>query len=189
MVLDRDLLVHARATQAAAGEAEQQLSTARRAFHASVADLSVAGGSRREIAAALGLSHQRVHQIVDEVTSTKRPARRKVRSAPRCSFCDTPEDTACKLIAGPGCYICDRCMARADRAMRTGQPQTAGSGTIEPVSASLAPWTCTFCRKKRSQVPAVARLAGARTSVCAECLALCLEIVREEFGESDKAKE
>ena len=28
-----------------------------------------------------------------------------------CSFCNEPQDKVAKLIAGPGVYICDRCVA------------------------------------------------------------------------------
>ena len=32
---------------------------------------------------------------------------------PRCSFCGRPQDEVQKLIAGPGVYICDECVAVA----------------------------------------------------------------------------
>jgi Clp amino terminal domain, pathogenicity island component/ClpX C4-type zinc finger len=46
-------------------EAQHGTDTARAEYHHAIRRLHAAGGSMREIAQALGLSHQRVHQIVD----------------------------------------------------------------------------------------------------------------------------
>jgi hypothetical protein len=48
-------------------EAEHDADRARVEYHYAIRRLHAAGGSMREIAGELGLSHQRVHQIVDEV--------------------------------------------------------------------------------------------------------------------------
>lgn len=39
------------------------------------------------------------------------PASSSHKSVLRCSFCDEPQNRVVKLIAGPGVYICDRCVA------------------------------------------------------------------------------
>src|ERR1017187_6699908 len=46
-------------------EAEHDAEIARAGFHRAVRRLHLNGGSLREIAPTLGLSHQRVHQIVE----------------------------------------------------------------------------------------------------------------------------
>jgi ClpX C4-type zinc finger len=88
---------------------------ARADYHHAIRRLHAAGGSLREIAEALHLSHQRVHQIVGEAAE---PTRRRWRREPQvlpgppgpCSFCGRPHDVCAKLIAGPGVFICDRCL-------------------------------------------------------------------------------
>jgi hypothetical protein len=65
MPLDPDLLSQARAAEGHLIDAEQAADIARAEFHGSVRRLQLAGGSLREIAEALGLSHQRIHQIVE----------------------------------------------------------------------------------------------------------------------------
>ena len=39
------------------------------------------------------------------------PASSAYQSLLNCSFCNEPQDRVTKLIAGPGVYICDRCIA------------------------------------------------------------------------------
>jgi ATP-dependent protease Clp ATPase subunit len=36
---------------------------------------------------------------------------------PRCSFCRRPHGQVDKLVSGPGVYICDACVAAAQRAI------------------------------------------------------------------------
>src|SRR5688572_7500566 len=109
MTLEDDFLQRARATAADLAEAERALLLARAEHHAAVRRLHLAGGSLREIAQALGISHQRVQQIVDgaggswwrRVWRTRRP---KVDAV--CSFCGRPPSEVKKLVAGPEVYIC-----------------------------------------------------------------------------------
>src|SRR5262249_49402233 len=65
MPLDADLLNQAKTAEARVIDAEQAAEIARAEFHGTVRRLQLAGASLREIAEALGLSHQRVHQIVE----------------------------------------------------------------------------------------------------------------------------
>jgi ATP-dependent Clp protease ATP-binding subunit ClpX len=37
----------------------------------------------------------------------------------RCSFCGKTEDQVKKLVAGAKAYICDECVVKADRIMKT----------------------------------------------------------------------
>ena len=79
-----------------------------------------------------------------------------------CSFCLRPQRQVRKLIAGPGVYICDDCVGRLQRAMNT--------------KAALVQ-RCSFCGQKRASVG-----VGGATQICEECLALCIQILREEAG-------
>jgi ATP-dependent protease Clp ATPase subunit len=80
----------------------------------------------------------------------------------RCSFCGRSRTQCAKLIAGPGVYICDGCVALA----RT-WPAAADPGRV-----------CSFCG---GSAPRQDPLAVQRTNtVCAACLDLCDEIIAEE---------
>ena len=65
MALDKSLLDQAKAAEARVIDADHEAEVARAEFHRAVRRLQLAGASLREIADALGLSHQRVHQIVE----------------------------------------------------------------------------------------------------------------------------
>jgi len=58
-------------------EAQHGTDTACAEYHHAIRRLHAAGGSMREIARALGLSHQRVHQIIDEPAAPRAEARKK----------------------------------------------------------------------------------------------------------------
>lgn len=65
MVLDKDLLRVALDAARQMVDRERELERAKGEYHqAAVRRLHHSGGTSREIATALGLSHQRVHQIV-----------------------------------------------------------------------------------------------------------------------------
>jgi Clp amino terminal domain, pathogenicity island component len=66
MTLDDAILGEAKAAREAVLELERQQEHAKVDYHHQIRRLHAAGGSLREIADALGLSHQRVHQIVGE---------------------------------------------------------------------------------------------------------------------------
>jgi hypothetical protein len=189
--VDPELLIAARAAEARLVDAERAVDVARTDFHHSVRRLQLSGGSLREIADALGLSHQRVHQIV-EGAGGARPWRRVARPGKgspeagarlKCSFCGKRQKQVRKLIAGPGVYVCNECIERADHVIATGEP------TVTPLSAMTsvdgqnkygAPVKCSFCGKRRHQVTGLA--AAARVAICTECLALCHDIIAEELA-------
>lgn len=77
----------------------------------------------------------------------------------RCSFCGTSQRDCKKLIAGPGVYICDICIARAS-ASRTSAER------------------CKFCNKSSSKVKWL--YEKARTTICDECIELCKDILESE---------
>src|SRR5262245_36491120 len=119
MVLDPELLGAARAAGEHLAAAERQTELAKADYHHAVRRLHLAGAPLREIAPALGLSHQRVQQIVQATGGTwwSRVWRnRKERPDMACSFCARPATQVDKLIAGPAVYICDACVERAEQA-------------------------------------------------------------------------
>jgi hypothetical protein len=183
MALDTSLLDQARAAEVRLVDAERNAEVARADFHHAVRRLQLAGGSLREIADALGLSHQRVHQIV-EGAGGARPWRSMVRRDRRadtellCSFCGKTQKQVKKLIAGPGVFICDQCIGKADRVVRTGEVAATPLSAIKALGEDVAAAKCSFCGKRRHQVPGIAAAAGG--AICTECLALCHEILTEE---------
>ena len=64
--MDEKLLVEAREAKERLIDAERDADVARADFYRAVRRLHLHGSSLRELAAELGLSHQRVHQIVEE---------------------------------------------------------------------------------------------------------------------------
>jgi len=181
MAVDPDLLNEAKIAEADLIEAEHAAEVARAEFHRAVRRLHLAGASLREIATALGLSHQRVHQIVEAAGGSRRW--RKNAKTPRpgpCSFCGRTAEKVKTLIAGPGVYICDRCIAVASQAIAAGEPVRSPATAIAPVAAEAIAEKCSFCGKRRYQVPGLAAAHSAR--ICAECLALCGEILTERLA-------
>src|SRR6059058_6347466 len=65
MTLDEQILAEARDVRQRLVDLESQTGHARVDYHHAIKKLHAAGGSLREIAEALELSHQRVHQIVE----------------------------------------------------------------------------------------------------------------------------
>src|SRR6266542_137989 len=65
MTLDEKVLAQAREVRQRLVDLESQTAHARVDYHHAIKKLHAAGGSLREIAEALELSHQRVHQIVE----------------------------------------------------------------------------------------------------------------------------
>jgi hypothetical protein len=65
MTLDEQVLAEAREVRQRLVDLESETAHARVDYHHAIKKLHAAGGSLREIAEALELSHQRVHQIVD----------------------------------------------------------------------------------------------------------------------------
>ena len=73
MTLDKDTLTTAEEARDRLLELQHSAEVARVDYHHSIRRLHAAGGSLREIADALGLSHQRVHQIVEPVDGSSGP--------------------------------------------------------------------------------------------------------------------
>jgi hypothetical protein len=180
MALDESLLGQAKTAEARVIDADHEAEVARAEFHRAVRHLQLAGGSLREIANALGLSHQRVHQIVESAGGSRRwRSRRPAGEKPACSFCGRDQKHTKVLIGGPAAYICDRCIPRADAALAGEPTNTFISGRIQAVSEDARAVRCSFCAKCRYQVPGMVAMMGIR--ICAECLDLCHEIRDERL--------
>jgi hypothetical protein len=190
--MDDELLAEARRAQERLIDAERDAEVARADFHRAVRRLHLHGASLRELAADLGLSHQRVHQIVESAGGSRRWLRRDHgRPDPSllvCTFCGRDQKHVKKLIAGPGAYICDNCTGLARNVISSGEPVNAGGAwlTAVPEQEQQLRVPCSFCGKYRHQVVGLAA-SSAQTerkvpaTICNECLDLCEEIITEEL--------
>jgi len=165
MPLDPDLLATAKLAGDRFALAEREADQARAEYHQAVRRLHLAGASLRDVAQAVGISHQRVQQIVQANGGTwwSRIWRdRKVRPDMSCSFCGRPDAQVTKLIAGPKVYICDACVGSAEQVLRgdrPGESQSVPSMDLAPVGGRTR---CSFCRRRSRRVEVVTRLKRAR---------------------------
>jgi hypothetical protein len=176
MTVNRQLLEKARTAGARLADAERQVTSARTEYHAIVRRIHLAGGSLRDIAHSLDLSHQRVQQLVDSAGGSwwHRVWRsRNLRRNLICTFCERPETHVAKLIAGPGVFICDACVALAERSTR-GAPLHASRGSWA-LAREGAKARCSFCRKRRTSDRPL--LTSSAASICGECLHACRQIL------------
>jgi hypothetical protein len=168
-----ELVDRARAARADLDEADRRALLSRAEYHTAVRRLHLAGGSVREVAQALSLSHQRVQQIVQGAGGTwwRRMWRtRTVRPDAICTWCGRPPSEVAKLVAGPHVHICDACISAAEHAV-------AGRNAPGPFSmttrASLRR-RCAFCgRTAAKDRPLVGTNADL---VCTACLQTCSQI-------------
>ena len=192
MGLDQELVREARRAKEELAVAQHAAYRAKVDYHQAIRRLHAAGGSLREIAGALRMSHQRVHQIIDEAAepTRRRRWRREVQllSGPvgPCSFCGRPRDACAKLIAGPQVFICDRCVIQATR-LGAGSAvggQAEGPLRLEPPGSQAK---CSFCgleaRKARHLVASGLAVPTGKfvelARICDRCRDLGLEILAE----------
>src|SRR5260370_42161138 len=103
MTVNKQLLEKALAAGAKLTDAERQVELARTEYHAIVRRIHLAGGSLRDIAHSLELSHQRVQQMVDNAGGGWGDRGLRSRNAQGnmiCTFCERPDDPGGKHIAG-----------------------------------------------------------------------------------------
>jgi ClpX C4-type zinc finger protein len=190
--VDEALLAEARQAQERLIDAERDADVFRAEFHRAVRRLHLHGASLRELASGLGLSHQRVHQIVESAGGSRRWLRRdRVRPDPgllHCTFCGKDQKRVKKLIAGPGVYICDGCVGLAKVVVSDGQPVTTGIAELTAGPGDEPRVLCSFCGKRRDQVAglvvsSVQTERKAPVTTCTECLDLCTEIITEELAD------
>jgi ClpX C4-type zinc finger len=192
--MDDKLLAEARQAQERLIDAERDAEVARAEFHRAVRRLHLHGASLRELAPALGLSHQRVYQIVEEAGGSRRWLRRSEgRRPPRdpdllaCTFCGKSQKKVRKLIAGPGVYVCDGCVRLARSVVGSGSAADTALGTLNAASEQDSKLRCSFCGKDRAQAGGLVVLTVGTprkivACICPECLDLCDEIITEELA-------
>lgn len=164
MPVDKHLLATAKMAAERFDAAERETDLARANYHHAVRRLHLAGASLRDVAEELGISHQRVQQIVQATGGTWWSffwRGRRVKPDMACSFCGLPNAQVAKLIAGPRVYICDACVGAAEQVLRDRLKEAAG----EPME--LVPFgskvRCSFCRQRSRQVlTRVKKKAGAK---------------------------
>jgi hypothetical protein len=182
VTLSPELLGQAKTAGAALAEAERQALLARAEYHTGVRRLHLAGGSLREIAQALSISHQRVQQIVSGAGGTwwRRIWRtRTIRPDAVCTWCGRPPSEVAKLVAGPNVFICDGCVASAEQTA-TGR---VGAGPFAPMQKSgvvvalpaVRRRRCAFCGKGPGKDRALATSPAGH--VCSDCVRVCREIL------------
>jgi hypothetical protein len=174
MVLNPEILQKARESGARLQEAERQALLSRADYHTAIRRLHLAGGSLREIAQALSLSHQRVQQIVSGMGGSWWRRVWRARSKPAdavCTWCGRPPSEVAKLIAGPDVFICESCIVCAEKT-------ASASKTVGPFSQTRRrglTHRCAFCgriaHRERSVVIADAG------DICVNCLRSCREIL------------
>ncbi|HVK20516.1 MAG TPA: ClpX C4-type zinc finger protein [Actinokineospora sp.] len=173
MSLDEELLRSAREAASrwsgVLGEAE----LAKADYHRAVRRLYLAGGSMREIADALDVSHQRVHQMIEEAGGTAgwKP-RQKAGADLACSFCGAAKTEVARLVAGPGVFICDGCVALSGQVIQEARSLTAGESHLDPVPVTST-LTCSFC----SAAAAERIVAGPGVRICDQCVQFCAEVM------------
>jgi hypothetical protein len=179
-----ELLDQARAARTDLDEADRRALLARAEYHAAIRRLHLAGGSVREVAQSLSLSHQRVQQMVEGAGGTwwRRIWRsRTLGPDAACTWCSRPPSEVTKLVAGPRVYICDACVAAAERAA-TGRETTGLFSVTTRVSVRRR---CAFCGRAAGKGRPV--LAAAVGHVCGACLQTCRQIMDRSSLDGDRS--
>src|SRR5258707_179169 len=187
--MDEELLTAARRAQEQLIEAGHAADVAKADFHRAVRPLHLSGASLREVATALQLSPQRVPQIVEPAGGGRRwGGRGQVPPGLACSFCGRPQRKTRKLVAGPGIYICGKCVEMAEAVIRTGMAAETALGPLQSVPGDMRRQRCGFCGKHRHQVTGLAVSIGnpagkppGDAAIRSECLTLCREIQSEQL--------
>jgi ClpX C4-type zinc finger len=191
MVLDQTLLREAKQARDRLLGLQHEAELAQVNYQHTIRRLHGAGGSLREIADALGLSYQRVHQIVD--VATGKGAVKECRTTAVCSFCGADKSTARRLIAGPGVLVCEQCIVLAQDLLGEGGERVNEQTRLGILDTADRKARCSFCGKKRQRVASMVEApdqppAGkfARSSdaprICNHCLTLCDEILSEALS-------
>ena len=178
MAINKELLKKARAASDRLAASEHEVQLARTEYHSIIRRMHLAGGSLREISQALGLSHQRVQQMVQATGGSwwKRIWRsRNQKENLACTFCKRSQNEISKLIAGPEIFICDRCVAGAERVMADSLNPTCAGFLVPVEEGSRA--RCSFCRKGRTDNRKL--LTGSAGNICSECLGVCRQVLND----------
>ena len=87
-----------------------------------------------------------------------------------CNFCFKRQDQVLKFIVGTNIYICNECVETCTGLVNSDESKDKAPGPQEGLR-------CDFCGKHVREVGTV--IAGAGTSICNECVELCVEIITE----------
>jgi len=94
----------------------------------------------------------------------------KKRKDLRCSFCGKQREQVEYVIAGPGVYICDECIALCNHII-----EVEAKRDKSPSDLANRELRCSFCAKSYEQVANL--IAGPGVFICTECVDLCNEII------------
>jgi len=188
--MDQEVLAWARQAHEWLIQADDHAEAVRADLRRAVHRLAAGGSSPRGIAAALGLSNQQLDEITRTAGGTGRAGRGPARGTElACTFCGRLQRVVRKLIAGPGVYICEACVALAGGVVSSGSAAGTPLGRMRAVPVRDSGARCRFCVKRRDHVTGLAAMpAGSAdtfagpAAICVECLALCDEILAEELG-------
>lgn len=86
-----------------------------------------------------------------------------------CTFCESPRESVSALVAGPGVYICDNCLAFARSAIAEADAVAPSDGT------STVELRCSFCARTTQEVRRM--IAGPDVRICGECVAMASDAV------------
>jgi hypothetical protein len=197
MPIDEELLAEAVRAAERITQAQHAVEEARAGFQRAVRTLYVQGGSMREIAERLGISHQRVHQLLDlpkpddNRWRQHRVRARRRQALPDCQFCGRSQQQVRKLIMGSDTAVCNAC-ATLGHALLRGGPLAVQRNAHVTLAIEAGPGSCGFCGKKTGtpdphlggRTLALVVAPHAAGTICAECLELAVEIITEELGDS-----
>lgn len=189
VTLDERILHEVEQARLALESLEDQAYDARAGLHQAIRRLHAAGGSMREIAAALGMSHQRVHQIIGadgivevETTATELSTLPVAVTAGEdaCSFCGAPRREVDKLLAAPGrVFICAPCV---DKVSAVVERDLVSPGVHRvPVEEDA---TCSFCGNPSSIGGVMAEAQAGAPRMCSRCVATCQRLLAPRAAES-----
>jgi len=149
-------------------EAKEHRSTHVRSEHLLLALAREGEGVGARILAERGVVYQALRRRVD-------------RAGRACSFCGRSGIDVDHLVAGPGVFICERCVADASRLAAEGERGEAGArqSGLHLTLEKSSDIRCSFCGKRRQEVDRLVTDAEGH-SICDRCLALCREIQEEE---------
>lgn len=182
MFIDEALLKNAQDAAARLRQAERDVEVVRANYYHAIRRLHLAGTSLRDIAAALDLSHQRVHQIIQSSSGGwrrhwniwKEP---EMEAAIVCSFCGSSDKEAAKLVRGPGFNICNRCITRGTQVLdgaAVASKQRTQLTAIDPGTK----FRCSFCGRGATEKRRL--VAGRNAQICSECLTFAAGVLPEQ---------
>lgn len=183
MTIDGTALRKARQAAERLRKTEQDMERARTDYHRAIRQLHLTGATLREIAAALNLSFQRVHQIIDKSGAgwSRWWRRGEAQRDVTCSFCGVSGSKGAALVHGPDVAICGRCVALADDSQKRNAPTGGKRAGFRPIPTD-SPLRCSFCGRAGGAERHLVTCASGSAQVCDGCLALSRKILKSQGG-------